>query len=150
MIYLHFFSKILFSFRYRKHIGILSCKDEEEVIIEMPTKMDPTDFQNVVDDCCGLFALNKWGIVHTDCYNSDIEQHLINASAQHCSECGSFTSGVVSLVRHNEKYHSASACYICALCCLPYVTKVALDCHVVRFHGSVGKARNDYDRKYKL
>ena len=46
----------------------------------MPTKMDATDFQNVVYDCCGLFALNKWGVIHTDCYNSDIEQHLINAS----------------------------------------------------------------------
>ena len=116
----------------------------------MSTQMDPADFQNTVHTCCSLFALKKWGVEHVHCYCGEIEQQLINASAQHCSECGSFTGGIVSLVRHYEKHHNASVCYVCALCRLPYITKVALDCQVARFHGGVNRARSDYDRKYRL
>ena len=113
----------------------------------MPSRMDSADFQNVVYKCCGLIAFMKW---NTCCFNSDVEECLICASAQNCSKCGYYTCGVVNLVRHMEKHHNASTCYVCALCRLSFATKVALDCHVVHNHGSAQKARNDYDRKYKL
>ena len=116
----------------------------------MPNRMDPEDFQNIVYKCCGLLAFTKWGVVHTMCYNNEIKENLISASAQHCGECGYLSGGVVSLVCHTEKHHSASVCHVCALCHLPYVTKVALDCHVAHCHSSVHRARSDYKRKYRL
>ena len=116
----------------------------------MSNRMDPEDFQNIVYKCCSLLAFTKWSVVHTMCYNNEIEENLISASAQHCGECGYFLGGVVSLVHHTEKHHSASVCHVCTLCHLPYVTKVALDCHVAYCHGSVHRARSDYKRKYRL
>ena len=55
----------------------------------MLNRMDPEDFQNIVYKCCSLLAFTKWGVVHTMCYNNEIE-NLISASAQHCRECGYF------------------------------------------------------------
>ena len=114
----------------------------------MLNQMDLEDFQNMVYKCCSLLAFTKWGVVHTMCYNNEIKENLM--STQHCRECGYFSGGVVSLVHHAEKHHFASVCYVCTLCHLPYVTKVALDCHVAHCHGSVHRARSDYERKYRL
>ena len=128
----------------------MASNDKDSVHVEMPSRMDSADFQNVVYKCCGLIAFMKWNIHHTCCFNSDVEERLINASVENCSECGYYTSDIVNLVRHMEKHHNASTCYVCALCRLPFAMKVALDCHVVHNHGSAQKSRNDYDRKYKL
>ena len=112
--------------------------------------MSPSDFQNAVYRCCGLIAYTKWQVQHCRCYNTADEEKLICASAQNCPECGFPTDGVVGLVRHMESCHNAASCHVCALCRLPYVTRVALDCHIVHNHGSVHMARRDYERKYTL
>ena len=116
----------------------------------MPAKMDESDFQNEVFSCCGLIAFTKWNIQHSCCYGNNVKERLIDASVQFCLQCGSPTKDVVGFVRHMEKHHNETSCHVCALCQLPYVTKVALDCHIVHNHGSVHMARQDYDRKYKL
>ena len=131
-------------------MGIVGVEDKELVNIQMPAKMDESDFQNEVFSCCGLIAFTKWNVQHSRCYGNNVEERLIDASVQFCLQCGSPTKDVVGFIHHMEKHHNGTSCHVCALCQLPYVTKVALDCHIVHNHGSVHMARRDYERKYKL
>ena len=57
--------------------------------------------------------------------------------------------GVVQLIRHYEKHNVTANVQICALCCNPYITKAALDCHLTHNHGGIEGACCDYERKYK-
>ena len=116
-------------------MGIVGVEDKELVNIQMPTKMDKTDFQNKVFSCCGLISFTKWNIQHSHCYGNNVEERLIDASVQFCSQCGSPTKGVVGLVHHMEKHHNGTSCHVSALCQLPYVRNIALDCHIVHVTG---------------
>ena len=112
--------------------------------------MNEMDFQNVIFDCCSLVLIQKFGMEHSRCYGSRTDEELIRASAQKCPECGTFCGGVVQLARHMEKHYMGVSSYICALCRNMYITKTALDCHVVHNHGGKDMVRRDYERKYKL
>ena len=113
-----------------KHLGVLSPFARSLVNVEMHMKMKEADFQNVVYPCCGLMEIRKWSIQHNRCYGDIVEKQVIAASAQHCPTCGQFCGGSIKLVQHMEEYHGAAMMFACSLCRNPYVTKVALDCHL--------------------
>ena len=115
----------------------------------MHMKMAEADFQNIVHPCCGLVEVRKWSIEHNRCYGNDVEKQIIEASAQNHPTCGEYCGGSIQLVQHMEQDHGAAMMFACALCRNPYVTKVALDCHIALNHGGIGGARLDYEWKYK-
>ena len=88
---------------------------------------------------------------HSRYYGSRTDEELIRALVQKCPECSTFCGGgVVQLARDMEKHYMGVSSYICALCQNMYITKTALDCHVVHNHGGMDMARRDYEWKYKL
>ena len=140
---------ISFFSSHKKHLSILSPSDSNIVNMEMHMKMAEADFQNIMYPCCGLVEIQKWSIEHNRCYGSDVEQWIIEASAQNCPTCGQYCGGSIQLVWHMEWDHGAAMMFVCTLCRNPYVMKVVLDCHIALNHGGVDGVRHDYERKYK-
>ena len=134
----------------KKNISMLSADDNCDVQVQMPMRMNEIDFQNVVYSCCGLVLVWKFGLQHSKCYGSAMDEELIKVSAQNCGLCGAHCGGVVQLARHMEKHYTGLACFICALCRNIYITKTVLDCHILHNHSGSNLARRDYERKYKL
>ena len=48
-----------------------------------------------------------------------------------------------------EQDNGAAMMFAYTLCRNPYVTEVALDCHIALNHGGIGGMRCDYEWKYK-
>ena len=134
----------------KKHLGILSPSDNNNLIVEMYIKMAEADFQKVVYPCCGLVEVQKWSIQHNKCYGSYVERRIIETSAQNCPTCDEYCRGTIQLVWHMERHYGDAVMFACILCRNPYATNVALDWHVALNHGAIGDVRWDYERKYNL
>ena len=130
---------------------MLSTYDVREVKINMPQYVDEEDFQNVVYECCGLVKFTKWGVEHdTTCAHDALDADVIKVSSQDCTICHRFCGGAIQLARHCDEFHGGVQCNVCALCRKPYLTKIALDCHIFRCHGGSDSARMLGVKKYIL
>ena len=99
--------------------------------------MDEKDFQNVVYPCCGLVKIHNGRFNIKDAYAGAVEAGIIEALAQKCKRCGAFCRGIIQLVQHYKKHYRAANIQVCVLCCNPYITKAALDCHLTLNSGGI-------------
>ena len=131
---------------------MLSVRDLHEVKIDMPPWINEEEFQNVIFECCGLVQFTKWGVQHDDttCAYDGLDVDVIKVSCQDCPMCHRFCGGVIQLARHFEEFHGGIQCNVCVMCRNPYLTKVALDCHIYRRHGGSELVKRDSVRKYIL